>query len=265
VIIGLFILLESRTGEPLLHIGLFRNGLFSLSLVCAFISFVCISSYTLLFPFYFQETLKLSPSTAGILMMTAPVIIALLAAFCGMLADRIGAEILTLIGLLIMSASFLLMSHLGLASPLWFSVLFLGLMAVGQALFQPANNSLVMSSCPPNKLGIGGGLNAWVRNLGQYVGVVLSTTLLYGFMSRKIGHNVADYIRGRDDVFIYGMKNVYLILMTICLIGMVLTVYRLVRAKRKNRRPPVPETSVSDVATVVMAADHPTPDDRARA
>ncbi|MEA4863301.1 MAG: MFS transporter [Victivallaceae bacterium] len=233
VLTVMFVWYEARHEQPLLDVGMFRDGLFSLSLVCAFVSFVCIASYTLLFPFYFQNTLGMLPSTAGLLMMTAPFIVAMLAAFCGMLADRIGSELMTMIGLAIMSVSFLLMSWLDVQSPIWFSVLFLAVMAVGQALFQPANNSIIMSSCPKNKLGIGGSINALVRNLGQYVGVVLSTTLLYCFMSGKIGYAVSDYIYGRDEVFVYGMKRVYLILMAVCLAGTLLTVYRLVRAGRR--------------------------------
>ena len=46
-------------------------------------------------------------------------------------------------------------------------------------------------------------------------------------MSNKAGYKVTDYIAGRDDVFIYGMRHVYLILVTICLIGACLTGGRL--------------------------------------
>lgn len=233
-IVAVFVLYEGRHCQPLLDIGLFRNWLFSLSLICALVSFVCIASYTLLFPFYFQNTLGLLPSTAGVLMMTAPFIMAALSPFCGMLADRIGAEVLSLIGLFTMSASFLLMSTLGLGSPLWHGAAFLAVMAVGQALFQPANNSIIMSSCPRNKLGIGGSINALVRNFGLYGGVVVSTSLLYAFMSSKLGRPVSDYIQGRDDVFVFGMRNVYIILMAVCLAGTALTLYRLLKAGRRG-------------------------------
>jgi EmrB/QacA subfamily drug resistance transporter len=234
IVIAMFIGFEKKNGQPLLDISLFKSQLFSLSLICALISFVCIAAYTLLLPFYLQDTLKLSPASSGLLMMIAPLIIAILSAFCGTLADQIGAEILTLIGLLAMGASFLLMSSLDVHSSVLTCVIFLAIMAVGQSFFQPANNSLIMSACPRNKLGIGGSVNSLVRNLGQYVGIVLSTTLLYCFMGSKLGYRVSDYVKGRDDVFVYGMKNVYLILMALCAIGAILTAYRLVKSKRKN-------------------------------
>lgn len=234
IVSALFIEFEKKKVQPLLDISLFNNQLFSLSLICALISFVCIAAYTLLLPFYFQDTLKLSPSSSGLLMMIAPLIIAILSAFCGTLADKIGAEILTLIGLFVMAASFLLMSFLSIHSSVLICAIFLTIMAVGQSFFQPANNSLIMSACPKSKLGIGGSVNSLVRNLGQYVGIVLSTTLLYCFMGSKLGYAVSDYVQGRDDVFVYGMKNDYLILMALCIIGAALTAYRLDKSKNKK-------------------------------
>lgn len=89
-----------------------------------------------------------------------------------------------------------------------------------------------MSACPKNKLGIGGSVNSLVRNLGQYLGIVLSTTFLYAFMSSKLGYIVSDYVEGRDDVFVYGMRNDYLILMGLCILGVLLTGFRF--AKTRN-------------------------------
>lgn len=230
----LFLYIENRQTQPLLDLKLFQNHLFSISLICALISFMCITSYTLLFPFYFQNALKLSPSTSGLIMMVSPVIIALLSSFCGTLADKVGAEILTLIGLLIMAFSYFAMSCLNLRSPIFLSTILLAILAVGQSLFQPANNSLIMSACPKDKLGIGGSVNSLVRNLGQYVGIVLSTTLLYFFMGNKLGHSVSDYVTGHDDIYIYGMKHVYITLMLFCILGILITGYRFVKSKRQN-------------------------------
>lgn len=167
-------------------------------------------------------------------MMITPLIIALLSAICGTLADKIGSEILTVIGLLAMAISFFLMSFLQVDSPVFLCAVFLGIMAVGQSFFQPANNSLIMSACPRSKLGIGGSVNSLVRNLGQYLGIVLSTTLLYLFMSSRLGYAVSDYVRGKDNVFVFGMKNDFLILIGLCIVGALLTAYRVIRASKSD-------------------------------
>lgn len=58
-------------------------------------------------------------------------------------------------------------------------------------------------------------------------GIALSTTLLYNRMSYKIGYHVTDYVAGRTDAFIYGMKIVYIAAAAICMIGAILTFLRL--------------------------------------
>ncbi len=91
-----------------------------------------------------------------------------------------------------------------------------------------------MSTLPKNKLGIGGGISAFVRNLGMICGITLATTLLYGCMSSKLGYRVTDFVEGKSDVFIYGMRVVYLAAAGICLVGVVITAFRLFSRKKEQ-------------------------------
>lgn len=234
ILIALFIGLEKKHKQPLLELNIFKNVQFSLNLICALTSFVCIAASIILLPFYLQNTLKLTPGQAGLFMMLSPLILAVLSPVCGNISDKIGSEVMTLVGLLLMSLGFFFMSRLYEHSSIISCAVFVSTIAVGQSLFQPANNSLIMSTCPKNKLGIVGSISSLVRNLGQIVGITLSTTLLYRFMSRKLNYHVSDYVKGRDDVFVYGMKNVYLILVTICCIGAAFTAFRIFQVKRKT-------------------------------
>ncbi|GFZ33002.1 hypothetical protein CSC2_35280 [Clostridium zeae] len=53
-------------------------------------------------------------------------------------------------------------------------------------------------------------------------------------VSSKIGHRVTDYVVGRNDAFIYGMKTVYIAAGIISVIGAILTFLRLTIKIRKN-------------------------------
>ena len=231
IFIILFLKIEKKHRQPLLELSIFNNAKFSVNLACALTSFVCLAASIILIPFYLQNTLKLSPAQTGLFMMLAPLVLAALSPAFGAVSDKIGAGFMTLAGLLILGLGFFLMSRLSEHSSILTCAVFVSVIAVGQALFQPANNALVMSSCPRDKLGIVGSVNSLVRNLGQIVGITLSTTLLYRFMSWKINYRVYDYVNGRDDIFVYGMKNVYLILAAICCLGAVVTAFRLIKNK----------------------------------
>lgn len=235
VLFILFLVVEKKIDQPLIKLEIFNNSLFSLSVFCAFISFVSISCSNIILPFYLQYVMKLTPSLTGILMMVSPIILSVVAPMSGYVSDRLGSEVLTFLGLVGTSLGLFLMSMLNQYSHLGLLIVFITVISVGNGMFQSPNNSLVMSTVDKDKLGIAGSINALVRNLGMVFGVSLSTTFLYNRMSSKIGYHVTGYIEGRDDIFVYGMQYVYLAAGIICGIGAVLTAYRLykIRAKRK--------------------------------
>jgi len=231
----IFVLAQIKMELPLLQLEIFKNSLFSLSLFCAFVSFVCISASIIIIPFYLQDTLKLSSSAAGIFMIIQPIIIAVISPIAGNLSDKIGAELLAFVGLVFMTLGFVFMIFLNEHSLLINAVFCIALIGLGQGFFQPANNSLIMSTVPKDKLGIAGSINSLVRNLGQMLGITLATTILYNFMSSKIGHRVIDYVFGRDDVFVYGMQHVYITLVCVCCVGVFFTLIRIARNKLQTK------------------------------
>lgn len=234
IFIILFIILENRKENPLLQIKIFKNNVFSLSLLCAFISFICLSASIIIIPFYLQDAVKLNSSTTGLIMMVQPLIMAVISPLARNLSDKIGSELLSFLGLLIMGISFVFMSSLNQYSLIVKIIIYIVVLALGQSLFQPSNNSLIMSTVKKSQLGIAGSVNSLVRNLGQILGIILSTSLLYVFMSMKIGYRVIDYVAGRDDVFVYGMRYVYMVLAVLCAFGALLTAFRMHKNKSRT-------------------------------
>ena len=229
----LFIMVEKKRKYPLLQLHIFENKLFSLSVICGFLSFVAIFCSNIIQPFYFQDVMKFSPAFTGMILMIYPLVLAVVAPFSGQLSDKVGSEILTFIGLVVTSIGLLLMSMLNENSSLISIIFFIVVMSTGNGLFQSPNNSLVMSTVPKDKLGIAGSVNALVRNIGMVCGIALSTTILYNRISYLIGYHVTDYVVGRNDAFIYGMRTVYITAAAICMFGGILTLLRLVRSKAK--------------------------------
>jgi MFS family permease len=213
---------------------MFENRLFSLSIFCGFITFVAIFCSNIIQPFYLQNVMAYTPQQTGLILMIYPLILTVVAPISGSLSDKIGSEILTFIGLILISIGLLFMSTLNENSTILNLVLFSGTMSVGMGLFQSPNNSLVMSTVEKDKLGVAGSINALIRNLGMVCGIALATTLLYGRMSAKIGYRVTDFVVGRNDAFLYGMKTVYITAAIICAVGTILTLIRLLRKHPKT-------------------------------
>lgn len=227
----IFIFIEKKLKFPLIDFSMFKNSLFSVGILCTFISYMSINSNNIVQPFYLENVLKITPSVTGIIMITYPVILTLISPFSGYLSDKIGSEFLTFIGLVLITSAMGLMATLNENSAINIMCIYISIMAIGNGLFLPPNNLLVMSSAPSNKLGITGSINAFIRNLGQSSGVSMSTMLLYSLMSIKMGKKVFGYVDGRNDVFIFGMKYIYISAALICFLGVVLTAIRLKRKR----------------------------------
>ncbi|HEX9027439.1 MAG TPA: MFS transporter [Clostridium sp.] len=229
-----FILVEKKRENPLLQLQIFSNKLFSLSIFCGFITFVAIFCNNIILPFYLQDVMNYTPQHTGVILMVYPLILAVAAPISGDLSDKIGSEVLTFIGLMLISLGLILMSILNVDSTVLTMIIFIAIMSIGMGLFQSPNNSLIMSTVPRDKLGIAGSVNALVRNLGMVCGIALATTLLYSMMSYKIGYRVTDFVVGRNDAFIYGMRTVYIAAGIVSFVGAILTLLRLTRKKTKE-------------------------------
>ena len=237
LVIGLFILfvvmfiiflyVENMIENPLIDMTIFKNKSFSLGLLSALLVFSSNLFLNTLIPFYLEDTLMLSPMVSGLILMSVPLAMIIVAPLSGSLSDKIGAEGLTFSGLGIVSISQVLFIFLSQSTPIYFIVFLSTLTGVGVALFQSPNNSIIMSSVEPKYLGIAGSINSLARNLGMVIGLSLSTTILYFSMSSKAGYTVTGYIKGRDDLFLYGMHIAFIVSFILCFIAFLITGFRL--------------------------------------
>lgn len=222
----IFLYVEKKVKLPLITFSIFENKVFTMSLVTALLIFSSNFFVNVVIPFYLQSARGLSPSYAGLLMMVFPFLMVIGSPLSGYLTDRVGPEILVLIGLVMLSVTQLMYMFMHADSPLWYYVVATAIMGLGNSLFQSPNNTMVMSSVTKENLGVAGSLNSFARNLGMVVGISLATTILYNAMSSKMGERVTTYIAKRPDVFIYGMKITFLGSFLLCLAALLLTLYR---------------------------------------
>jgi len=226
---ALFVTREMRIKDPMIDLGIFRDGFFSISVLCVLLVFVVTFCVTIVQPFYLQQALGLSPSAAGLLLLAAPLASGLAAPFSGYLSDRVGAKALTIAGLAIMLAGLGLMSVLGLSSSPALVACCLALFGLGGGVFGSPNTKLIMSHAPRDKLGIAGSINALARNMGMVSGIAFAVALLNGSMGARLGRRVSGFMPDRPEVFVYGMHVVFLVAAALCVAAIALTLARALR------------------------------------
>ncbi|WP_235852115.1 MFS transporter [Niallia nealsonii] len=232
----IFIIFETKSASPMLHLAIFKNSLFSISIFCGFLVFVVNFCFNILAPFYTQSILHLSPLQAGYLLMLFPITMAIVAPLSGSLSDKIGGQIITFFGLLLLVAAQIGLTFLHENSSLINVALLIILSGASSGLFQSPNNSLVMSTVPKQQLGIAGSINSLVRNLGMIVGISLATSTLFSVMSEKSGYRVTALISDRPDIFLDGMHVVFIGSSILCLLAASLTGWRWFSSLKMEKR-----------------------------
>jgi len=222
-----FVRLELRIDNPILALHLFENKRFTISILCAFLIFVANFFFNVIAPFYLENARGMAANYAGYALMTFPIVQVVVAPIAGSISDRIGPEILTFIGLVLISVSQVGYMLATLATPLWVFMFFIGLVGFGNGVFMAPNNAIVMSSVPVRDLGVAGGVNALAREMGMVVGISIATTVLFSAMGHYAGHKVTAYLPAHPEVFISGMHVAFMVSLVICLVASVITGWRL--------------------------------------
>jgi EmrB/QacA subfamily drug resistance transporter len=184
-----FVIVEQRSAHPALDLRLFRNRLFSASIIAAFLCYLSSASVSFLMPFYLQSAAGYSPSHAGMVLIAVPVTMMILTGPSGYLSDWVGARLPATLGMALMACGIFLLGGLGIeTSPHWI-VAFLVLLGAGSGLFTAPNNSAIMGSVPKDRQGVAGAILAAARTVGFAAGVALAGIFLTCFgTAHEAGH-----------------------------------------------------------------------------
>jgi MFS family permease len=197
----IFVVYERKKHQPVMELSLFKNWIFSSSVIASLISFITMYSPTVLIPFYYQKVLGFSAGKSGLYMMAFPIAMAIISPFSGALSDKIGATILTSFGLVINGIALILLANATLHTPVYLILIYLALMGLSLGMFQSPNNSCIMGTVPKNKLGAANGIVQLVKNLGMVIGIAFSVALFTAFVSKDVASYATNFVQSTQKVY----------------------------------------------------------------
>lgn len=175
-------------------------------------------------PLYLEEVLHYDTQKSGMWNMILPVAALFFAPTAGRLSDRVGARVLTTIGMAMTAAGFVVLAGIGVAPSPWHLFGGLALIGAGQGLFSVPNASALLSLVPREQLGIASGLQGTTRNLGFTSGTALMGALM---ASHYLMHAGVPLAGGFDEhvnaaAFVAATHDAYVILAAIAVAATVL-------------------------------------------
>jgi len=168
-----FVARERRTEDPAVRLAIFRNARFVVASVAGAGAWFAIISYSVFASLYFQLARGLPATTAGLLLLAAPIVSLAFFPFGGRVVGRLGVDRAILLGLTLLLAGAALMTTWGFYTPLWFIVITNLLTGGGLALTLVASATDALSQFTPEEAGTGSALFNTLRQLGAAFGAAL--------------------------------------------------------------------------------------------
>ena len=214
--VGLFVWAEARTASPLIRLTRFRDPVLSASLVMSALVSTVMMATLVVGPFYLARALGLATAVVGIVMSAGPVVAALTGVPAGRFVDRFGAQRMTVGGLAGMVVGCLALCTapvtLGIAGYAIPSVI----VTAGYALFQAANNTVVMTDVAPDQRGVISGMINLARNLGFITGAS-AMGALFALASRT-----GDFTTARPEAVAIGMRVTFAVAAALLVVALVI-------------------------------------------
>ena len=166
-----FLVIERRSSHPMLDLSLFRKPAFDGVSIIAFGLSSSMFAMFLYLTIYVQDVLGFTPLQAGVRFLPITVASFVVAPVAGQLLNRIPARVFFGVGLTLVGTGLLLMR--GLTPSSHWTALLAGFIIAGAGIgmTNPAIASTAVGVVPPEKAGMGSGINNTFRQVGIATGV----------------------------------------------------------------------------------------------
>ena len=216
-----FLLYERRAEHPLVDVKLFEGNrpLFFSCMAC-FISYSAVFAVTYLLSLYLQYAKGLTPDAAGFILITQPLMQAVVSPFSGRASGRFEPAFVASIGMALTAAGLFFLIWIDADTGIRYIVSVSLLLGFGFALFAAPNNIAIMSSVTREHYASVSAIIGTLRLLGQLFSMAIATTVFSVVMGRSL-------VRAENiDKFIAGVGMSFTIMTLLCVLSVVLSVSR---------------------------------------
>jgi EmrB/QacA subfamily drug resistance transporter len=180
-----FIKWEAKVKTPVLNINLLRNNrVFTFSIFATLFHYSGTFAITFLPSLYLQYVKRLTPETAGLILVSQPVVQALLSPIAGKVSDRAEPRIVASTGMVVTAVGLFLFTFLNAETTLGFIVASLVLLGVGFAFFASPNMNAVMGSVENKSYGVASGTVGTMRMVGMSFSMGITIVIFSMFIGK---------------------------------------------------------------------------------
>ncbi len=226
---GLFVVVQTRTASPLIRMALFRDPVLSGSLAMSTLVSTVMMATLVVGPFYLFRGLGLGVALVGLVLSAGPLVAALTGVPAGRLVDRFGAHRMTLVGLIGIAGGSTLLSIMPARFGVAGYVTPIVVITSSYALFQAANNTVIMTDVHPDQRGVISGMLSLSRNLGLITGASVMGAVF------AIATATTDITTARPEAVATGMRVTFAVAAVLIAIAIGIAVASRARSRHLSK------------------------------
>ncbi|HVR99415.1 MAG TPA: MFS transporter [Thermoanaerobaculia bacterium] len=215
---GLFVLAESRTASPLIRLAMLRDPALGTGLAMSTLVSTVVMATLVVGPFYLSRALGLDAALVGLVVSVGPLVAALTGAPAGRIVDRLGAQRMSIAGLIGIAAGSFILSMLPARFGIAGYIVPIAVITAGYALFQTANNTAVMTDIRPDQRGVISGM----LNLSRNLGLITGTSVMGAVFARASA--AADITTAHPAAVATGMRITFAVAATLIAVALAIAV-----------------------------------------
>lgn len=191
IMIGTFIILEGKAVEPVVPLSMFKNSIFLVSVLAAFLSSILLFTVVIYVPLFVQEVLGINATGSGVMITPMNVSQVVTGVIVGQIISKTGKyKKLAVFSFVATTAGIGYLSRLGAGASSRQMVAALICLGVGAGIIMPVLSIAVQNVFAQDRIGVVSAGLQFFRNLGATLGTAILGTVMASGMKDGLAQAV---------------------------------------------------------------------------
>jgi len=188
IFLALFLFVETKAQEPILPLDMFKNRIFTVSMVSVFLTGVGMFGAVIFIPLFIQAVQGDSATSSGTTVMPLTLSMVVASIIAGQIMSRTGKyKVLGIVGMGLLTLGMFLLFTMPIDTPRIVTISYMVVMGLGMGVGFPLFTLAVQNAFPIERVGTVTATLQFFRSVGSTVGVAVLGTLVNNTTQEKFG------------------------------------------------------------------------------